>query len=76
MYTVIHDFLDLQDNNHLYKVGDMYPREGGTTSLERETELLGDKNKIGQPLIEEIMAKPIEAKATKAKPKTTRTRKQ
>lgn len=80
MYTVIHEFLDLQDNSYYYKVGDMYPRNGYKPTLERETELLGKSNKIGVPLIEEIMAKPVEddtveAKPVEEKPKRTRARK-
>ena len=55
MYRVIHEFLDLQDNNHHYKVGDKYPKDGSETTLERATELIGKNNKIGKPLIEEIM---------------------
>lgn len=27
-YRVIHDFIDLQDNRHLYRAGDKYPRKG------------------------------------------------
>ena len=53
MYRVICRFADLQDGSHIYEVGDMYPREGYEPALKRIRELLGDKNKIGAPLIEE-----------------------
>ena len=52
MYKVIHKFLDLQDKNHLYKVGDTYPRRGKRANAERVAELSGSANKIGKPLIE------------------------
>lgn len=52
MCKVIKKFTDLQDGNHVYNVGDVYPREGYTPSEERITELASDKNKQGTPLIE------------------------
>lgn len=52
MCKVIKKFTDLQDGNHVYNVGDVYPREGYTPSEERIAELAGDKNKQGTPLIE------------------------
>ena len=54
MYKVIHQFLDLQDDNHHYRVGETYPRKGKKASAERLAELSGKGNKIGKPLIEEI----------------------
>ena len=51
MYKVIRFFVDLQDNNHPYKPGDTFPREGKEVTAERLAELAGDKNKQGQPLI-------------------------
>lgn len=51
MYKVIKSFVDLQDGNHLYKEGDIYPREGAEVSSERQKELAGTQNKIGEPLI-------------------------
>ena len=70
MYRVIHEFLDLKDGNHYYGVGDVYPRKGAKTTLERATELIGKNNKIGVPLIEEIAEE-----ATEEKPKRKTTRK-
>lgn len=54
MYKVIKFFTDLQDNNHPYNVGDEYPRKGATVLPSRLKELASDKNRQGQPLIEEI----------------------
>lgn len=52
MYKVIKFFADLQDNNHLYDVGDTFPREGLSVTDKRIAELSGNENKQGQPLIE------------------------
>lgn len=52
MCKVIKKFTDLQDGNHVYNVGDVYPREGYAPSEERIAELASDKNKQGVPLIE------------------------
>lgn len=54
MYNVICRFADLQDESHVYEVGDTYPRDGYEPTLKRIRELSGKKNKIGQPLIKEI----------------------
>jgi hypothetical protein len=52
MYKVVKLFTDLQDSDHLYEVGDEYPRFGLNPDLSRITELPSDKNKRGIPLIE------------------------
>ena len=54
MYRVIKAFVDLQDNNYKYDVGDTYPRKGLNVLQSRINELAGDKNKQKTPLIEEI----------------------
>lgn len=54
MYKVIKHFADLQDNNHPYNVGDVYPRKGVNVSPERIAELSGSNNKQGVALIEEV----------------------
>lgn len=54
MYKVIVRFTDLQDNNHLYEVGDTYPREGYSPSAWRYRELSSTKNKRGVVLIEKV----------------------
>ena len=50
-YKVIHRFADLQDFNHLYNVGDLFPRIGMKVSQSRIDELASNKNKFKTPLI-------------------------
>ena len=64
MYKVIERFADLQDESHIYEIGDTFPRKGSKPSEERIEELASDKNKIGIPLIKLVEAK---AKSTKKK---------
>ena len=74
-YKVIHRFTDLQDFNHLYNVGDLFPRIGMKVSQSRIDELASGKNKLKTPLIElkndkmiddfsQYMNKPEETKET------------
>lgn len=58
MHKVIESFTDLQDNNYVYYVGDIFPRNGVKAGAERIAELSSDKNRLGVPLIEEIAKKP------------------
>ena len=58
MYRVIHKFYDLKDNNHAYSVGDTFPHDGVEVEAERVAELESDKNRLGVPLIEELVEKP------------------
>jgi hypothetical protein len=54
-YIVIYErFKDLEDNNYIYKKGDIYPREGLEPSKERIKELSTKKNKIGEILIKKV----------------------
>lgn len=53
MYRVIIPFIDLQDGEHAYNIGDAFPREGHTVSEARINELSGTKNKRKMPLIAE-----------------------
>lgn len=53
-YEVIEMFTDLQDGEHLYNVGDEYPRTGYKPSTKRIDELSGANNKRGKPLIEVV----------------------
>ena len=46
-YKVIHYFTDLQDFNHPYKVGDVFPRLGMNVTEERLKELSSKNNKQG-----------------------------
>lgn len=52
-YIVIKDFKDLQDSNHIYRVGDKYPHKG-RAKKERLEELSGSDNRRGIPLIKEV----------------------
>lgn len=54
MYKVVKLFTDLKDNNHLYKVGDCFPRKGLNVSEERIKELLSSNNKQNTALIVEV----------------------
>lgn len=51
MYIVLEDFVDLQDDKHMYKEGDEYPRTGYSPLEERIKELLTGANILGKPLI-------------------------
>ena len=51
-WRVISFFIDLQDGEHPYNVGDAFPREGRTVSEERIKELSTSQNKRKMPLIE------------------------
>ena len=57
MYKVVHRFYDLKDNNHAYFVGDVFPHNGVDVDADRVAELASDKNKMGVPLIVEIVEK-------------------
>lgn len=58
MHRVVHKFYDLQDNNHAYSVGDTFPHNGVEVDAERIAELASGENRLGVPLIEEIVEKP------------------
>lgn len=49
MYKVITEFVDLEDENRHYRVGDIFPAED--KSKERIAFLKGDKNLLGTPVI-------------------------
>lgn len=55
-FRVIKDFKDLQDDNHVYRVGETYPRKG-RAKKERAEHLATDQNAHGVPLIEETKSK-------------------
>ena len=52
MYKVIITFADLQDEKHVYGIGDEYPRKGYSPSAERVDELSTGKNLLHKPLIQ------------------------
>ncbi len=66
MYKVVKLFNDLKDNEHLYNVGDTYPRDGLEVEETRVKELLCEANLQGTPLIEEVeeIKKPSSKKET------------
>ena len=76
-YRVIVSFEDLQDKNHYYRPGDIFPRDGVIVSKERLEELASAKNKRRKPLIEKVETKPFmtepqteaEPRKPKVKPK-------
>lgn len=45
---------DLEDNDYIYKKGDIYPRQGLEPSKKRIKELASNKNKIGEVLIQKV----------------------
>lgn len=50
-YKVISAFNDITDSNFLYKVGDVYPKQGTHPTDTRIKELLSDANMQHKPLI-------------------------
>lgn len=66
-YKVVKAFSDLQDNRHLYNVGDTFPHRGVEVSEDRLKELSGSSNKLGTPLIKEVKPKSKTTKKKKVK---------
>lgn len=54
MFEVISFFTDLQDGDHRYNVGDVYPRSGLAVTEERYKELASSNNKQHRPLIKYV----------------------
>ena len=54
MYKVVKHFVDLQDNNREYFVGDVFPHKSSKVTQARIDQLAGNKNKQGVPRHEEI----------------------
>lgn len=73
MYRVIVEFVDLKDENHRYKVGDIFPREGKAAAKARLVELSSTANKRGKALIELVEEKPVEAVEEEPKKPTRKT---
>lgn len=57
MYRVICAFADITDNNHVYSVGDEFPRDGAVVSDARLKELSTTANRIGKPLIDKVVVR-------------------
>lgn len=70
MYRVIKAFTDLQDNNHKYHTGEQFPRDGVKVSKSRLEELLSNRNRRHEPMIEEVAEE--EKVEPKSEPKTTK----
>lgn len=51
MYKALVRFVDLQDHNHEYKPGDVFPRPGLGVSAERVRALCTTANRRGTPVI-------------------------
>lgn len=80
-YTVITAFVDLQDDNRLYRVGETYPRSGLSVSADRINSLISANNALGVSLIKEdenraeSAEKAVETKAEAKAPRTRRVKK-
>lgn len=70
MYRVVKDFTDLQDQNHYYKAGDIYPRDGLEVSSKRIEELSGTNNRQHTILIKAEEAAKETVKGTRKRKKT------
>lgn len=53
MYKVVIPFADAHDNEYIYKIGDVYPRDGLEVGPSRLEELSSANNRIGAALIVE-----------------------
>lgn len=53
-YKVIVEFADLEDGNHIYHVGDTYPRQGLAPAKERVEFLHSSQNLLHMPVIEAV----------------------
>lgn len=72
MFKVIVKFVDLQDDNHIYRVGDVFPRPNKKVSEARISELKSADNKRHRPLIEEVKIEaPEPVKIEEIMPKPT-----
>ncbi len=60
MYKVVRRFRDLKHDNHIYEVGDSYPKTGEKATKARLEELSTTKNKYKQIYIEEVKETPDE----------------
>ena len=50
-YVAAVDFIDLKDDEYLYRVGESYPRLGMKPTKKRLIELATKTNRMGYPLI-------------------------
>ena len=61
-FEVLRSFSDTQDGEHVYVVGDEFPRHGFSVSDERVKELSGCENAFKCPLIRAVAVEKPEAK--------------
>ena len=69
MYRVIEPFFDLMDDNRQYLPGEFFPREGLSVSDGRIKELSTKANRLGFPVIAEVVEK-VEEQTEKPERKT------
>lgn len=67
MYKAIKFFVDLQDNNHPYNVGDVFPRKDKDVDETRIAELASSDNLRKEPLIALVEEKKPAKKAAAKK---------
>lgn len=53
-YVAAVDFIDLKDDEYLYRAGESYPRTGLKPTKKRLTELATKANRMGYPLIVKV----------------------
>lgn len=70
MYKVICRFADKEDENYIYEVGDVYPRDGKKVTEERIAVLASANNSAQKVLIEEVAEKVPEITEEVAESKT------
>lgn len=70
-YKVVYAFADSQDNGHVYRTGDTYPRDGLEPTDLRIADLASTSNALGFPVIELVKEQPKPAAAKKST-KTTK----
>lgn len=55
MFIVKERFMERYDNDHIYEVGDVYPREGFKATKKRIGELTTGENKYKRPFLVEAV---------------------
>lgn len=68
MYIVIKEFVDLENNEHRYKAGDVFPFDNKKVSQERIINLATSLNNLGAPLITFIEDEVKKTTTRKSKP--------
>lgn len=54
VFKVVKDFCDIKDNRHVYRTGDVFPRDGVTADDKRIAELASTDNMRGEILIKAV----------------------